>query len=545
MQFRLFLFFLLGAVCIVPIVKAQTPWQWAHSAGGLGNDLPSAIALDAQSNVYVCGWFQDSAFFGTTFIKSAKGIHLFLAKYSTEGDLIWVQTTGSNGTSYATSVIISPNNTICLAGFFSGTVLFGDSSITSTGANDVFLANFSLDGAIQWVRSSGGASNDNAYSVSSDRDGGLYLTGSFSSVMHVGSFDLTSAGGTDIFVAKYSISGNVLWAKRFGGKTDDVAKGIAVAPSGNLLLTGSFSDTADLGGTLLAAKGSSDIFISKYTSDGKLQWARNAGGTAYGEGEAIAFDAGENVYATGKFFDTIDIGGTPPDCDGFGNIFITKFNSAGIREWIKCAGGGGEEGGNGIEIGNDGNLYICGAYDVDIDLGTGVLPNYGLSDLFVAKFDPAGNALWSDRAGSTGFDFATGIAVDKADNIYFTAQYSDTCSFGPFILSSRRLTDIATAKIGKLSAVRDRHTYAPISYSVYPNPARTSVTIDFDLEMYRDLELELIDPLGVVVEKKVLSQTEMHEKNVTIGLNHCVSGIYFLSLSSGGMRRMEKIMVSY
>jgi hypothetical protein len=363
--------------------------------------------------------------------------------------------------------------------------------------------------------------------------------------MHIGSFDLTSAGRTDIFLAKYSSSGDVQWAKRFGGKTDDLAKGIAVAPSGNLFLTGSFSDTADLGGTLLAAKGSSDIFISKYTSDGKLQWAHNAGGTAYGEGEAIAFDAGENVYATGKFFDTVNIGGTPPDCDGYGNIFITKFNSAGIREWIKCAGGGGEEGGNGIHIDKDGSLYVCGAYDFDIDLGTGVLPNHGLSDLFVAKFDPAGNALWSDRAGGIGFDFATGITLDKASNIYFTAQFSDTCSFGPFILSSRHLTDIAIAKIGKLSAVHDRNTHAPASYSIYPNPAKTSISIDYDFEISGNLELELIDPLGIVLEKKVLSQNELKDKHFTIELNNHLSGVYFLSLSSGDLRKMEKIVLGH
>ena len=118
---------------------------------------------------------------------------------------------------------------------------------------------------------------------------------------------LTSAGDRDIFVAKYDASGDLVWAKRAGGTSNDQGRGIAVDGSGNSFVTGSFQDPATFGPgetneTTLTSAGGSDIFVAKYDASGDLVWAKRAGGTSFESGRGIAVDGSGTSYVTG-FFD--------------------------------------------------------------------------------------------------------------------------------------------------------------------------------------------------------------------------------------------------
>ncbi|MDP4221119.1 MAG: SBBP repeat-containing protein, partial [Bacteroidota bacterium] len=330
------------------------------------------------------------------------------------------------------------------------------------------------------------------------------------------------------------------WAKRFGSHDDDGATALACG-AGGFVVTGSFADTVDFGGTPLRAQGSSDIFILKFTSEGSLVWARQAGGTANGEGAGIALDGFENVYVTGKFFDTVDIGGTPPDCDGIGNIYISKYTSDGVKQWVKCSGAGGEEGGAAIAIDRNENIYVTGGYDNLINLGAGDLLNNGLIDIFIAKYDPSGKAIWSDRAGEAGTDLGTAIATDRNSNLFLAGAFSDTCSFGPFLLESLRQTDGFVAKIALESSVHDPLSAVDLSVSIYPNPARSVLNVEYSIpSSHTAVTLEIINILGESVKKYI---SPHGKSSFTLTVDDLPAGVYCCRLSANGVSTSHTVVI--
>src|SRR5205823_6448686 len=124
-----------------------------------------------------------------------------------------------------------------------------------------------------------------------------------------------SAGGADIFVAKYRAGGTVEWARRAGGTSDDKGQGIAVDRNGNVFVVGNFNGNVDFSGTTLTGAGSDDVFLTKFASDGTVIWAKGSGGINKDYATAVALDATGNVYMTGE---------TLSDISYFGGITLTN-----------------------------------------------------------------------------------------------------------------------------------------------------------------------------------------------------------------------------
>ncbi|MFN7141162.1 MAG: SBBP repeat-containing protein, partial [Limisphaerales bacterium] len=210
---------------------------------------------------------------------------------------------GSSG-DVAYQVITDPQGNSYFTGYFTGTAFFGSTNITSLGFNDIYLAKSDPSGNLLWVRRAGSANNDSGINLKVDSTGNVYVTGFFRSVADFGGVTLTSTNGapirSDLFLVKYDSSGNTLWARQAGGSGDDVGYDIAIGAE-HVYLTGYFQNTATFGSTNLTSSGSSDIFLAKYTTAGELVWVTKAGGTQGDVARAIGLDASENIYITGRF----------------------------------------------------------------------------------------------------------------------------------------------------------------------------------------------------------------------------------------------------
>src|SRR5207253_4820 len=142
----------------------------------------------------------------------------------------------------------------------------------------------------------------------------VYVTGGFAGTVDFdpgpGTTLLTSLGSLDAFVAKFSSTGALVWARQLGGTSFDQGTGIAVDGAGNVFTTGLFQGTADFdpgaGTILLTSVGSLDVFVSKLASTGALVYARQLGGTSNDQGLGIAVDGSGNVFTTGSFRGTAD-----------------------------------------------------------------------------------------------------------------------------------------------------------------------------------------------------------------------------------------------
>ena len=302
---------------------------WAKSAGGPDSDETQGITYDAAGNVYVCGFFNNSITFETTTLTGSGGYDIFIAKYDANGVFKWAKKIGRTGKDEAKSIKCDASGYVYVCGCFSGRVAFGSGTqtISSKGRTDAFLAKYDPNGTLIWVKQMGGTYDDEAWSLTFDNAGKIYVSGEFGSNAAFGITTLSSAGQSDIFVACFDASGNALWARRAGGSAIDRARAIG-SDGTNLYITGQFgSATASFGATTLQAGDVSDVFMAKLDNAGNFKWATAVGGPVdsleiYGfeSGTAICAEASGNIYATGA----IEKGGI------FGNIIINKYDHSDV-----------------------------------------------------------------------------------------------------------------------------------------------------------------------------------------------------------------------
>src|SRR5439155_80341 len=282
--------------------------------------------------------------------------------------------------------------------------------------------------------------------------------------------DLGATGTASSRVDVMPQGGEFRWATRAGGTGGDLGQGVAIDGSGNVLVAGYFTGTADFGGGPATAIGSYDLFVAKYTGSGAYFWARHFGGTGLVVGQSVAVDANGDVAVTGYFTGTVDFGGGPLTSAGSYDIFVMKLSGAdGSPLWAKRFGSPNDDIGYGVAVDAGGNVLVTGYFRDAADFGGGPLTStYGGITLFGAKFSaggalltsagrhdgfvaklsrPDGAHLWAKRFGSTNVDYGYAVAVDAGGNVAVTGFFQGTVDFGGGPLVSAGLEDIFVEKL--------------------------------------------------------------------------------------------------
>lgn len=364
-----------------------------------------------------------------------------------------------------------------VVGTYSGSVTIGSTTLSS---GSVYVAKFDSDGLLVWARDAASGSVT-PYDIATDALGNYYLTGSFSTTVSLGSVSLTSAGLTDLFIVKYDNSGASLWAQQAGGTSSDRGNAISIDNSGNVFVATSMYLTAnaaysaqvrkyDSSGTFLwsdedamynssavsangvatdqygncyftgytyyASFGGWYFFIAKTDPDGNTVWIRRATGTS-GGGMDIACDEAGNTYSIGSFGSSVTFGTSTISSSGVTDIFLVKYDAAGQVSWVKRAGGVDTDEGQGVALDANGNIVITGKFQQNAVFGPFSISNVnsGVADMYVAKYSSLGDELWVSNAGSAGVDGGHRIDVDLAGNAYISGTFSTAISFGTTNLS--------------------------------------------------------------------------------------------------------------
>ncbi len=302
---------------------------------------------------------------------------------------------------------------------------------------------------LQWARSVGGVSVDVGNSITTDNSGNVYTIGAFQDVVDFdpgqGVFNLTSAGGSDVFILKQDSLGNLIWAKQIEAiGYSDAGRSIKVDNSGNVFITGYVNLSADFdpgpGTYTLQGSAALDIFVSKLDAAGNFVWANRIGGTGNDQGEAIALDPLGNVYVAGVYnSNSVDFdpgaGTYTLNSNGGFDFFVSKFNPSGNFIWAKRMGSATNELITGMSVDASGNVYTTGTFsntiDFDPGVGTYTLNPVGSNDCFVSKLDSSGNFVWAIAQGGTGADGSRGLTLDANANVYTTGNYAGTADFDP------------------------------------------------------------------------------------------------------------------
>ncbi len=366
-----------------------------------------------------------------------------------EGTYGWTRTFGGAGGDEAKSVTVDSLGNVYVTGYFNGTVNFDDTGGTdskgSNGSIDIFITKYNSDGSYGWTKTFGGTGGERAKSITVDSTGNLYLTGDFNGTANFddtgGTDSKESKGGDDIFITKYNSDGSYAWTRAFGGTSHEMGRGISVDSIGDVYVIGSFLGTANFDGTggtdSKVSKGSYDIFITKYKSNGSYAWTRTFGGTSYDWGNGISVDNMGNVYVTGEFLGTVNFDGTggtdEKTSNGETDIFITKYNSNGSYGWTRTFGGASDDSGNSISVDNTGNVYVTGHFKETVNFdgtgGTDSKETKGGVDIFVTKYSSDGSYAWTRTFGGAANDMGYGISIDSIGNVYGTGCFYTTANF--------------------------------------------------------------------------------------------------------------------
>ena len=206
----------------------------------------------------------------------------------------------------------------------------------------ILLFNFSTTANAQlvmgwgWAKSIGGTGNESPAALAADSRNGVYVFGHFSGSITADGQTLSSVGGSDMYLIKYDTTGNLVWAKRFGGTGNEEAKGLKTDKSGNLVITGNFEGSITFGATTLTSTGASDVCIVKLQPDGNVVWAKQFTGSLVDKGGALICDDQRNIYTTGTYLSNdLNIGGSSFTAPKTYNVYYCKLDSNGNNIWAK------------------------------------------------------------------------------------------------------------------------------------------------------------------------------------------------------------------
>jgi hypothetical protein len=365
-------------------------WQWATRAGGTANDQSRSVTALHDGSAIVAGNFGGTASFGAATLTSAGSMDAFVAKVGADGTWQWATRAGGTEQVEGRSVSALPDGSAIITGHFEGTATFGATTLTSTGGDDGFVAKIDADGTWEWATRAGGSSSARSLSVSALGDGSAIVTGFFHGTASFGTTSITSAGGSDAFIAKVGADGSWQWVTRAGGANHVGGQSVSALSDGGAVLVGRFQGTASFGGTVLTTAAVVDVFAAKVGADGAWQWATHSGVTSYAYGEAVSALADGSAILTGYFGGTAAFGTTPVTSAGGSDAFIAKTDANGTWQWAARAGGANSAEGRSVSSLGDGSAILTGYFQGVAAFGPTSLISSGGSDAFAAKINRSG-----------------------------------------------------------------------------------------------------------------------------------------------------------
>ena len=331
---------------------------------------------------------------------------LMHAALASDGSRQWSRMWGSPDDDEPHGIVIDTGGFVYVAGKTRG--LFDGQTNQNLGWPDIFLSKFSPAGVKQWSRIWGANGTDEARAAAPNTAGNIFVAGNAS-----GNFDgqTTYVAYTDFFVSRCAPDGTRAWSRIWGSADHDDGTGAAVDPAGNVYVAG------DTQGTIPGQTnygGPQDFVLTKFSSAGAQEWLRQFGSAGRDFAEGCAVDSAGNVYMTG-FTEGFLHGNTNM---GWQDAVLVKYDTAGAWQWTRVWGANGTDRSIAAAVDSAGYIYVAGYSDGELD----GQPKPGGYDMFLSKFDAAGNKLWTRMAGSPQEDRAYGVCVDIENNIYLAGE---------------------------------------------------------------------------------------------------------------------------
>jgi hypothetical protein len=521
--------------------QAQT-FSWVTPFSYDDYNIASSIKVDATGNSYVCGNYYITGSAGPPTGTSGA----FIAKFSSAGSMLWTDTVKDSDAG-GCRLDIDASGNVYFATYVTGTHMIGGTSVTSMGLKDIVIAKYNTSGALQWVKSAGGSGNDAAQGIAADAAGNIFVTGYFGTTASFDGTMKTAVGYSDIFLAKYSAAGTLMWVQTASGDADttsgtgiDQAMDLALDNTGNPVIAGYFAREVMFGGTTLTSPGVGGGFIAKADALGNWVWATNTGTAPTG----IDMDNTGNGYISGAFAGSATIGSTTLTSGGSLDVYLAKFDNSGAILWVKQAGGTDEDRGYDVAVDNLGNPYLTGSFMGDMAFGSTNLTISGEENSFVAKYDASGNFVWAKQisANPGAWEFVTSHAIDMdaSNNAYIAGTFFAAAIFDSFSFTSGNPSDAFVAKLNTAVAAGINDLPAS-SFTAFCEGGHV-IGLSYDSTISGIVQLQLVNIMGqCIYEEKNLLLTGSGHKQIAIPA--AAKGVYFLNIISKDQQMTTKLFI--
>lgn len=547
--------------------------DWVKQMGGNRYDSGNALESDDAGNLYVAGGFQDVADFDpgpnttslTGQIIETWNQDVFIGKYDSQGDLLWVQ--GFTGTlsKGAKDIELDAAGNVWTSGWFTGTVQFGQgSSFTfSTPQNtyQTFVAKMDSDGNILWVKVfSHSTDGYGTTALETDQFGNCVITGLFTGT---GDFDpgtgvveLTATGSSAGFIMKLNEAGEFVWAKAILDSVMSYGLCLDVDEIGNIYASGSFYSTADLdpgpGVVTVTSLGEMDTYLLKLDPNGNFLWEKHFGGVQPDQATTLNVSDNGNLYLTGVYGDgNTDVDPSPEEFilpfNNWVDFYILKLDSSGNFVWAEGIGGSEYDCVNSIILDDQENMFLAGRFrtDVDFDPGPGTYMmsslGAGSDDGFILRMDQNGNFVWADQIHGN-MNYIIDIDFTPEGDLYATGNFGSQTDFAPGteLFNATPVSGYPDAFIFKWSeaeGVSVPENSSISNLSVFPNPFQENLTIRFE-NRSGDASVKFYNNMGELV----LEQTNLSNNYIVTDTRALASGLYLIEIQDGNAVEHVKVV---
>jgi hypothetical protein len=435
--------------------------KYSSSDTALSNTIANrktSLAISSDGSIYISGT-ANSSFDGQSY--SGKE-DTYIIKFSQSGVKLWTRIFGSAEADNPHSLIVGNDESLYVVGYTGGPF---SGQMNSSG--DAFVTKYSSSGTQQWTKFISSDKWEEAIGIAKSPDGSTYITGWTSGNLS----GQINNGLKDAFITKLNSDGVTQWTRLIGSSSDDDGSAVTVGSDGSIYVLGTTY------GSIEGQKntGKSDVFVSKFSSNGDKQWTKLIGSTDYDSSAAIKIGLDGSIYIAGNTWGSID--GIVNQ--GRNDIFVTKLNAEGSKEWTKLIGGSLSDSASQVSIGTDGSIFIAGFTEGDLNgaINSGGYDAFGnkSNDILVVNLKTDGTINWTQLIGNNGNQNSSDSGIDSKGALYLAGW-----TYGP-VYGDRSLI-LGDAFLAKFQTNSD--TTAPtvkVSSSVSSLTSKQTATISFAL----------------------------------------------------------------
>lgn len=532
------LFFWTFLFLYLPIFLSAQSWAFVEPIGGVNSELVSEFEA-AGEYVAVAGGFQDELQIGPFLLESEGEFDIFLALYTTAGELLWVKSLGGPEDDMATALHLTSTGEVLLGGEYVDALILPDTTLEpEAGSTGIFVAAFDAGGDLQEVQQYSGTDLERLTGLQGLTDGSFYLGGYFADTLFLSDTFLLSQSNLSAFLSRQSFGQGTQWVQTAGFFGNIRASRLAVLPQDmGVVLSGNFQGQLIFAGdTLTASASGTDLFLLGASPQGQPLWLRGGIGAWDDEVTDLAVDAAGNLYLTGfvvgnlRFSEEIAI----QSADLKEDIFVAKYGPGGHPLWAQALQDAGEETGRSLAVGDDW-LCVLGHYAESFSFaGQSITSPSGLGQSALAVLDTSGQPRRLIPLHADALCLGEGVALTEDLQILAAGGFSGNLDLPPFSEPSAGGFDVFWAALspevtGLLPAPAEVQ-----ELRAWPNPVRDQLQIDWPEPPRR---LRLFDQVGRNLPLPAAT-------GPTLPVQHLPKGLYYLyAQGESGKRYVVRFVV--